>query len=77
MIFYKIRQKQTGLFSNKGYEFKKIGSFWTNKTDLQYHLKMIPILVNEKFAKEYLSNIEIVKYEMFELEKFEIEDFYE
>jgi hypothetical protein len=76
MIFYKIRQKQTGLFSNKGYEFKKIGSFWTTKNDLQHHLKMTPILVNDKFAKEYFSTIEIVKYEMQELENFDVEYFF-
>lgn len=74
MIFYKIRQKDSSLFSNKAYEFKKIGSFWTNKNDLQHHLKMIHILMNKQFADNYLDNIEIVEFEMTEIQTLPLED---
>lgn len=73
MKFYKIRHKQTGLFSNKAYEFKKIGSFWMNKKDLQHDLKMLSILCPDDFVRDYLSNIEIVEFETFEVQTLSVE----
>lgn len=73
MILYKLKNTKTGLFSTKGYEFKKLGSFWTDLDDLKYHIRMTNVLHGQRFADDYLSTIVIIQYEMTELEQLTIE----
>lgn len=58
MIYYKIRNKDSGLFSTGGTRprWKKIGKIWKRKQDLTSHFNMLPT-----YTGPYI-NCEVVEY---------------
>lgn len=69
MTFYKIRHKQTGLFSKGGVQpkFNKCGKTWATMGHIKLHLKSVRYYADRpqsplsEQAKEYLNSIEIIE----------------
>lgn len=74
MILYKLKNTKTGLFSTKGYEFKKLDSFWTNLDDLKFHIKMVSLLHYSEFTKNYFLDLVVIRFEMNELDQLTIDE---
>ena len=67
MKLYKIRHKETGLFSTGGVRpsYSKIGKTWNSMTHVKSHLKQYDTMIHQ--YPDYIKNTEIVTYELKEV----------